>query len=203
MKDPIQFFFEKIKTRDTGEARIHLTALKNSNQLGDYLSFASFLEALVLEAEGRLDEALIFLKQQILLTPLHYESTILQIRILVFQNKIIEAKKIIKEIGELINLSSLTDHQTLEIAILGYQAGEYQLAIHLLKDNPKILSENSDALDILGCIELKLNNPQKALKHFRDEIELNPTSARAHYNISVALRQLRSINLALYHLERA
>lgn len=203
MVDSIGLFFEIVNRGDTDQARNLLNSLKDNHELGNYSAFAFFLDGFLLEAEGKSEEALLFLKQQILLTPLHYESRILQIKIFIFQNKIIEAKKCIKEIGELINSSSLTSQQALEIAILSYRAGDYQLAENLLTGNPHLIEKNCDALDILGCIELKLNNPQQALKYFRDEMELNPTSARAHYNISVALRQLRSINLALYHLERA
>lgn len=63
--------------------------------------------------------------------------------------------------------------------------------------------ENSLLYNLAGCIALASQRTKEALTAFSNELRLDPLNARTHLNISVALRQARSHERALYHLERA
>jgi len=66
-----------------------------------------------------------------------------------------------------------------------------------------VTPDDSDALSLVGAVQLQKGNFASAEDHLRRAITVNPNNARAHNNLAGALANLGKLDEAIAHLEEA
>ncbi len=77
--------------------------------------------------------------------------------------------------------------------------GKRQHYVEMIEKNP----ENPTPYHYLGSLYLELEHPQKAIHTYQNLLSLNPSDAKAHFNLSKAFSRVKDGTNAIRHMEKA
>jgi predicted O-linked N-acetylglucosamine transferase (SPINDLY family) len=88
-------------------------------------------------------------------------------------------------------------------AILHFKNGAFALATSLCEQVLSSNPDNSDALNLLGLIAYRTNQPERALDLYRKAIKVNPLIAAYYSNLALTYQQLKQTEKALDYFNKA
>ena len=88
-------------------------------------------------------------------------------------------------------------------AIKYHQTGKIQLAADLYEKILEKYPSDFDTLHMYGMLQVGMQRPLEGLPMLQRALEINPSSARLHNNLALALENTGQIDQALYHSTQA
>jgi protein O-GlcNAc transferase len=151
----------------------------------------------------KFEAAEFYSRQEILLRPENLDCRAVLVESLIQQTKLIQAKNELEFLALIERESKGQSDLAPWLARKYFEIGDNAQALEWCEISLKQESTNPLLYNLQGCISLASQDTKKALEAFASELRLEPDNARTHLNLSVALRQARSHERALHHLERA
>jgi tetratricopeptide (TPR) repeat protein len=84
-----------------------------------------------------------------------------------------------------------------------HQNGEFRQAEECYRETIRIDPEHSDAIHLLGVVELQQGRPEESIEHLSQAVQLKPATAAYHNSYASALRQKKNYDEAIEHYLRA
>lgn len=183
--------YDEIGQPDLAEEQYRILIRQNPTDVRPYFNLA-----LLLEAQGRSNEALDLCARILAIRPSYDKATKLQQNILAKSMRAEPAQRIgsVKPADPMI----LTYNRALE----AYKSGSYKMVIKELDSQPES-ERDANSLYLRGIAYLKLRDSVQAAANFRKTIEMQENYADAHLNLGLILFNKGQFLTAAEHFERA